>query len=84
MAVPLYGFLEGDTLGILLLAEEDETLATLARRLQEAASLRVAEAGQLEVVYRDRILEPTLTVGGAALEPRDRFDVRRSKPSWPS
>lgn len=76
MAVPLYGFLEGDTLGLLLVAEEWETVGTLAQRLQEAANLRVAEARATEVVYRGRIVDPALTVAQAGLESRDRFDVR--------
>ena len=42
MPVPLYGFLQCDTVGLLILAEEAETLQALARKLQDAASLRVA------------------------------------------
>jgi hypothetical protein len=39
--IPLYGFLEGDTIGLLVLADEEETLASLADKLQSAASVRV-------------------------------------------
>jgi hypothetical protein len=34
MPVPLYGFLQGDTVGLLILAEEAETLQALARKFR--------------------------------------------------
>ena len=40
--IPLYGFLEGDTLGLLLLADEQETIAQVAEKLQRSSGLRVA------------------------------------------
>ena len=46
MSIPLYGFLEGDTVGLLVLAEEGETILELARKLQDAASIRVAPQGK--------------------------------------
>ena len=45
MSIPVYGFLEGDTLGLLVLAEEGETVLELARKLQDAASIRVENSG---------------------------------------
>jgi len=75
MPIPLYGFLQGDTLGLLILAEEAETLQELARKLQDAASLRVAPRGHVRVVYNDKVLEPTMTVAEAGFEALDRFDV---------
>ena len=39
--IPLYGFLEGDLLGLLILARDDDTAAQLAERLQSAAAVRV-------------------------------------------
>ena len=73
--IPLYGFLEGDTLGLLLLAEEDETLGQLARRLQESASLRVAPFDDPEVYHQGRLLPRDCRVGAAGLQPLDRIDV---------
>ena len=35
--IPLYGFLEGDTIGLLVLADEDDTAADVARKLQASA-----------------------------------------------
>jgi hypothetical protein len=75
MPIPLYGFLQGDTLGLLILAEEAETLQALARKLQDAASLRVAPSGLVRVIYNDKVLEPNMTVAEAGFEALDRFDV---------
>ena len=32
MSIPLYGFLQGDTVGLVILAEEDDTLQALAQK----------------------------------------------------
>jgi hypothetical protein len=75
MPIPLYGFLQGDTVGLLILAEETETLQALARKLQDAASLRVAGRDHVQVVFNDKTMDPTMTVAEAALQALDRFDV---------
>jgi Toluene-4-monooxygenase system protein B (TmoB) len=75
MSIPLYGFLEGDTLGLLILAEEGDTLQALARKLQDAASLRVAGRDRVQVVYNGKTMDPTMTVAQAGLQALDRFDV---------
>jgi hypothetical protein len=77
MSIPLYGFLEGDTLGLLVLAEEDETILELARKLQDAASLRVAWNEKIHVLYDGKAIDPMVTVAQAGLEALDRFDVIR-------
>jgi hypothetical protein len=75
MLIPLYGFLEGDTLGLLILVEEHETVHDLATKLQQASSVRVACKAQVEVRYKDRVLHPQQTIGQAELAPLERFDV---------
>jgi hypothetical protein len=75
MSIPLYGFLEGDTLGLLILAEEGDTLQALARKLQDAASIRVARADKIDFVYNGKAIDPGLTVTQAGLQALDRFDV---------
>jgi hypothetical protein len=77
--IPLYGFLEGDTLGILLLAGEDETIAAVAARLQAACSLRVAPLQRVQLIHDGRELAPDLTVTSAELEALDRIDVVADK-----
>jgi hypothetical protein len=75
MPVPLYGFLQGDVVGLLILADDGDTLEVLARKLQAAASLRVAHRDQVRVVYNDKIMDLTMTVAKAGLQALDRFDV---------
>jgi hypothetical protein len=75
MAIPLYGFLEGDTLGLLMLAEEGETVLQLALKLQDAASLRVARIRKIDLVYNGKAIDPALTVAQAGFQELDRFDV---------
>ena len=75
MPVPLYGFLEGDIVGLLMLAEESETVLALARKLQDAASIRVAPRDECEFIHNGRTIDPKLTVEEAGLQALDRFDV---------
>jgi hypothetical protein len=75
MPIPLYGFLQGDTVGLLILAEERDTVGTLARKLQDAASLRVAGSEQVQVIYNDKAIDLALTIAQAGLQALDRFDV---------
>ena len=75
MPIPLYGFLQGDTVGLLILAEEAETLQTLAQKLQDAASLRVEGRDLVQVIYNDKTMDPAVTVAQAGLQALDRFDV---------
>lgn len=75
MTIPLYGFLEGDTVGLLILAEEEDTIQSLARKLQDAASLRVAAGDKVRVVHNDKTMDPAMTVIEAGMHALDRFDV---------
>jgi hypothetical protein len=75
MPIPLYGFLEGDMLGLLVFAEEVETVQELARKLQDAASIRVARNDDVELLYNGKSVDPALTVAQAGLQALDRFDV---------
>jgi hypothetical protein len=75
MPIPLYGFLEGDTIGLLMLAYETETVAELAEKLQKSASVRVAHKPTVQVLYKGRALDPALRIAEAGLEPLERFDV---------
>ena len=75
MPIPLYGFLQGDVVGLLILADDADTLEVLARKLQDAASLRVAARDRVRVVYNDKTMDLTMTVAQAGLQALDRFDV---------
>jgi hypothetical protein len=78
--IPLYGFLEGDVLGLLILADERQPAAALARSLQDAAALRVAPRADVSVWVKGVRLDPRTTVEAAGLSALDRFDVRRDLP----
>lgn len=78
MTIPLYGFLQGDVLGLMILAEEDDTVHALSERLQDAASLRVAHTQNVSVLYHGSVLDRGLTLREAGLSPLERFDVVRS------
>jgi hypothetical protein len=75
MPIPLYGFLQGDTVGLLILADEGDTLQSLAQKLQDAASLRVAGRDRVQVIYNDRAMDPAITIAQAGFQALDRFDV---------
>jgi tRNA A37 threonylcarbamoyladenosine synthetase subunit TsaC/SUA5/YrdC len=75
--IPLYGFLEGDTMGLLVLAQGDDSIAALASKLQAAARLRAAIDGPVTVIYNGKRLDPKRSVAEAGLQPLARFDVRR-------
>jgi toluene-4-monooxygenase system protein B len=75
MPIALYGFLQGDTVGLLILAEEGDTLQALALKLEDAASLRVAGRDRVQLVYNGKTMDPTMTVAQAGLQALDRFDV---------
>ena len=76
MLVPIYGFLAGDTLGLLVLVHDHETVRELAERLQQAAAPRVAARPQVHVYFEGRQLALDLTVGRAGLTALDRIEVR--------
>ena len=75
--IPLYGFLQGDTLGLLVLAEPEETVASLADKTLAAASVRVAPFPTARVLFGGKFLDPRVTVGASGLTALDRFDVVR-------
>lgn len=75
--IPLYGFIEGDTLGLLMLAQPDTTLAQLAEQLRSAARLRVDPGPHVCVVVDGVELDPDMSVAEANLTALQRFDVRR-------
>lgn len=78
--IPIYGFLEGDTIGLLILADEQELLAATAAKLQAAARLRAGLAGPLAVFVNGRPVELDATVQQAGIKALDRVDVRRGAP----
>jgi len=73
--IPLYGFVQGDTMGVVVLARADDTVRALAARLLEAAALRVAPAGEGRVMLRDQLLDPGSTLRREGIRALDRVDL---------
>jgi len=74
--IPLYAFVEGDMLGLLILADEGETVGSVATKAQSAASVRVVPTREAFVFYRGARVDPRVTVALAGFEPLSRIDIR--------
>jgi hypothetical protein len=75
MMVPLYGFVAGDVLGVVVVAHDHETVAAVTARLQRAAAVRVAPARHPALFHGARRLDPAQTVAQAGLSALDRVDL---------
>ena len=75
MLVPVYGFLRGDTIGLLVLVHDDEPVSAIASKLQQAAAVRVAPRGSVRVVHEGKTLDPAMAIRRSGIEALDRVDV---------
>jgi hypothetical protein len=75
MLVPLYGFLQGDTLGLVVLVHDTDRVRDIAQRLQRAAAVRVPVRERVVVLANGRRLDPDATITQAGLSALDRVDV---------
>jgi hypothetical protein len=73
--IPLYGFIRGDTLGLLVLAQTDDTVLALAASMQQAACMRVVPAKRCSVYCEGVLLPPHLTLAEAGLSALARVDL---------
>ena len=74
--VPLYGFVEGDTIGVIVLAHDDDPISRVIARLQHSARCRVARFEHARAYHAGRELDPEQTVAEAGLSALERIDVR--------
>ena len=77
--IPLYGFLEGDTIGLLILADEGDTAANLVQKLQTSARVRLGPRQKLKLLHNGQTIDSQTTVAQARMEALDRFDVVEAK-----
>lgn len=77
MLVPLNGFVRGDTLGVLVLVHDHDTVAAAVTCLSQAASVRVAPFRRATLYFKGEPLDPNLTIAAAGLTALDRVDL------WP-
>jgi hypothetical protein len=75
MLVPLYGFLQGDSLGLIVLVQDSEPVKRIAEVLSQAASMRVPPMAAMDVFAAGKRLDPEATVAQAGLTALDRVDV---------
>jgi hypothetical protein len=77
MLVPLIGFVQGDSIGLLVLAHDDMTIEQVADKLRQSARVRVDIEGPWRLRVGDCTPSPSSTVAEAGLRPLQRIDLRR-------
>ncbi|MEY2929300.1 MAG: hypothetical protein RL033_49 [Pseudomonadota bacterium] len=80
MLVPVHGFVRGDTVGLLVLVHDTDTIAQLARTVMDAAAVRLPPAPGARVYHGLVELNPEQTVAHAGLTALERVDL---VPEWP-
>ena len=74
-ALPLYAFVAGDTMGVVVLGRPEKTVGDLAENLLRATGVRVKRRGSFHIMHHDRILDPQATLGTQGLRLLDRIDL---------
>ena len=75
LMIPVYGFLEGDSLGLLIFAYEYDSISELANKVAAAASVRVLMEGPFTLKFAGENIEDSLTVKELGLQPLDMIEV---------
>ncbi|HKP97663.1 MAG TPA: toluene-4-monooxygenase system B family protein [Fibrobacteria bacterium] len=83
MLVPLYGFMRGDCLGLIVLVHDTDPVAHIAETLAQAAGMRVVPRPGGSVYADGKRLDPGLSVAQAGLTALDRVDVIPEEHVWP-
>jgi hypothetical protein len=73
--MPLYGFVQGDTMGVVVLARSDGTVADLAEKLIQAAGVRVSRRERFRVTSGERLLDLGATLRMQGIRALDRVDL---------
>ena len=73
--LPLYAFVAGDTMGLVVLGRPEKPVADLAENLLRAASVRVKRRGSFRIMHDDRVLDLQATLGTQGLRLLDRIDL---------
>lgn len=73
--IPIYGFLERDTIGLLIFAYPNETAMDLIKKVQQSAAVRVSPQRGLNLKFNDKIIDPKMTVEDIGFKPLDHFFV---------
>ena len=73
--MPLYGFVQGDTMGVVVLGRLDGTVAELGANLLRAVAVRLDRRGPYQLRAGARRLELDAPLRTQAVEPLDRIDL---------
>jgi hypothetical protein len=73
--LPLYGFVEGDTMGIVVLGRLEGTVGELGDNLLRAVGLRVARRRAYRILAGAHRLDPAAPLGSQGLAPLDRVEL---------
>ena len=74
--MPLYGFVEGDTMGVVVLAHPEATGHELAEKLLSATSVRVPRRDRFKVLFEGRVLDPVATLRTQGVGPLSRVSLQ--------
>lgn len=73
--LPLYAFVEGDTLGVVVLGRLDGTVRDLGESLLRATSVRVGRRGPFRIMSGARSLELAAPLRTLGMKLLDRVDL---------
>jgi hypothetical protein len=73
--MPLYGFVQGDTMMVVVLARLEETVRHLGDNLLRAVGIRVARRGAFKLMAGDRRLDLDTSLAAQGLQPLERVDL---------
>jgi hypothetical protein len=73
--LPLYAFVQGDTMGLVVLGRLDGTVADLGENLLRAAGVRVKRRGPFKVLSDGRSLDLCATLRTQGMQLLDRVDL---------
>lgn len=73
--MPLYGFVQGDTLGVVVLGRLDETVRELGENLLRATGVRVKRRAGFRIMSGERSLNLAAPLRTLGMQPLDRVDL---------
>jgi len=73
--LPLYAFVQGDTIGVLVLGRLDGTVRDLGDNLLRATGVRVKARGPFRIVAGERILDLAAPLRSLGMQPLDRVNL---------
>jgi len=74
--LPLYGFVQGDTLGVIVLGRLEGTVRDLGENLLRATGVRVKPRGPFRIMSGEQSLDLAAPLRSIGMQPLDRIDLR--------